>query len=235
MVGLSRSIGNDFQVPGLGELTIQNNSSNVNCGRIADSLPRIRFIFLDRDGILNRKLSEGQFVTRREHLELLPGAARAVAKLNDRQLKVIVVTNQRAIGLGMLTESELNQLHNELRKELGRDGARLDAIYYCPHDPDHQECACRKPDTGMFELAIRDFPGASKENCLVIGDSLSDIQAGSRMGMYTVYVRGENANRKPGGDQAAELADAVASSLEEAVEILLPHFGSSSRPARSHS
>jgi D-glycero-D-manno-heptose 1,7-bisphosphate phosphatase len=137
------------------------------------ALARVQFVFLDRDGVINRKLPEGQFVTRREHLDLLPGAAKAVAKLNCRRLTVILVTKQRAIGLGLLTQSELTQLHGEMQKVLAGEGAHLDAICYCPHDPAHQTCTCRKPGTGMFEQAILDFPSATKEDSLVGGDSLS--------------------------------------------------------------
>ena len=161
-------------------------------------------------------------MTRREHLELLPGAAKAVAKLNCCRLTVILITNQRAIGLGLFTESELTQLHKEMQKELATEGAHVDAIYYCPHDPSHQTCKCRKPETGLLEQAIRAFPSVSEDNSLVIGDSLPDIQAGSRMGMHTIYIEGEAATRKPGGDEALALADAVAHSLEEAVDRLLP-------------
>jgi D-glycero-D-manno-heptose 1,7-bisphosphate phosphatase len=182
---------------------------------------RIQFIFLDRDGVLNRKLPENHYGKRWVDLELLPGAARALAKLNASGFTVILVTNQRGIGLNLMTEQELNQVHEELRKNLATYGAHLDAIYYCPHDPSQQPCTCRKPETGLFQQAIRDFPSVSSHNSVVIGDSLSDIQAGSRLGMRTIFVEGEPLHRKPGADRAADLAGAVAESLEDAVNKLL--------------
>ena len=76
-----------------------------------------------------------------------------------------------------------------MRTHLAQHGARLDAIYYCPHDVG--ECQCRKPDIGLFEQACRDFPEASAHNSVVIGDSLSDLQAGQRLGMKTIFIEGE--------------------------------------------
>jgi D-glycero-D-manno-heptose 1,7-bisphosphate phosphatase len=184
-------------------------------------LDAARFIFLDRDGVLNRKLPEGQYAKSRNDLQLLSGAGEALAKLNRNGQTVILVTNQRGIGLGLMTKDELTQLHNEFRKDLAGCGARLDAIYYCPHDPSRQLCSCRKPETGLFEQAMRDFPEMCGENSLVIGDSLSDILAAVRLGMRSVFIEGGPMFRKPGGEEAAALADAVAGSLQTAVESLL--------------
>jgi D-glycero-D-manno-heptose 1,7-bisphosphate phosphatase len=181
----------------------------------------VRFVFLDRDGILNRKLPEGRFVVTCQDMELLYGAAEAVAKLNRDGRKVIVVTNQRSIALGMLSKEGLARLHNRLYEELSKHGAHIDASYYCPHDPRQHQCRCRKPGPGLFEQAFRDFPSASVDNSLVIGDSLSDIQAGRQLGMRTIFVEGEPECQKPGADQAAALADAVAESLKDAVERLM--------------
>jgi D-glycero-D-manno-heptose 1,7-bisphosphate phosphatase len=195
------------------------NLANV-CDPNSHKFAGIRFIFLDRDGVLNCKLPENQYATRWKDVKLLPGAAEALAKLNTDKRTVILVTNQRGIALGLLTEMELAQLHDDLCKELAKWGAHLDAIYYCPHDP-QQNCHCRKPESGLFEQAFRDFPGASRDVSVVIGDSLSDIQAGGHLGMKTIFVEGEPSCRKPGSDRAAALADAVAESLKDAAERLI--------------
>jgi len=102
---------------------------------------------------------------------------------------------------------------------LARNDARLDAIYCCPHD--YGECHCRKPDTGLFEQAFQNFPQANAGNSVLIGDSLSDIQAGLRLGMKTIFIQGEPNRQKEGAEVAATLADAVASSLLQAVEVHL--------------
>ncbi len=106
-----------------------------------------------------------------------------------------------------------------MRAHLAQHGARLDAIYYCPHDVG--ECQCRKPDIGLFEQACKDFPRASAQNSVVIGDSLSDLQAGQRLGMKTIFIEGEPDRQKAGAVAAAESADAVAGSLLQAVALLV--------------
>ncbi|MGB7190286.1 MAG: HAD hydrolase-like protein, partial [Acidobacteriaceae bacterium] len=94
------------------------------------------------------------------------------------------------------------------------------AFSHCPHDTD--ECDCRKPGTGLFEQAFRDFPKASPANSLVIGDSISDIEAARRLAMPSIFISGDPRYQKEGADRAASLANAVAASLADAVERFLP-------------
>ena len=181
--------------------------------------PAIEYVFLDRDGVINRKPSEGAYVTRWEEFDLLPGVAGAIASLNRSGRKVIVVTNQRGIALGLMTESDLGAIHDRLQRELAREGAAIDAIYYCPHGKD--ECHCRKPQTGMLEAAFRDFPGAAAENSILIGDSLSDMECGRRAGMATIFIEAEDEQRKPASEAAKAIADGVAGCLDDAVRWIL--------------
>jgi D-glycero-D-manno-heptose 1,7-bisphosphate phosphatase len=183
-----------------------------------DSSP-VRYVFLDRDGVLNRKMPEGAYVTDWSQFEWLPGAVEAIARMNRAGMTVIVVSNQRGIALGLFTDDQLELIHKNMLAHLAQHGARLDAIYYCPHDVG--ECRCRKPDLGLFEQARKDFPQASADNSVVIGDSLSDMQAGERLGMRTIFIQGEADRQKAGAAAAAESADAVAGSLLEAVELLV--------------
>lgn len=183
----------------------------------------VRYVFLDRDGVLNRKMPEGVYVGDWAQFAWLPGAVEAVARMKRAGLTVIVVSNQRGIALGQVTAMQLERLHNKMQDYLVRNDARLDAIYYCPHD--HGQCRCRKPDTGLFEQAFQSFPQANAGNSVVIGDSLSDIQAGRRLGMKTIFIQGEPDRQKAGAEVAVNLADAVAGSLLEAVEL---HLGLSS-------
>jgi D-glycero-D-manno-heptose 1,7-bisphosphate phosphatase len=179
----------------------------------------VRYVFLDRDGVLNRKMPEGAYVTDWAQFQWLTGADEAITRMNRAGVTVILVTNQRGIALGLYTHAQLEHIHANLQRHLARQGARLDAIYYCPHN--HGECHCRKPDVGLFEQAMQQFPQANAHNSVVIGDSLSDIQAGRRLGMKTVFIQGEADRQKAGSAAAAELADAVAGSLLQAVEIHL--------------
>jgi D-glycero-D-manno-heptose 1,7-bisphosphate phosphatase len=176
----------------------------------------VRYVFLDRDGVLNRKLPEGAYVSDWAQFQWLPGAVEAIARMNRAGLTVIVVSNQRGIALGRLSVEQLELIHDQMRSHLARHGARLDAIYYCPHD--QGECNCRKPDTGLFEQATKDFPEVVAKNSVVIGDSLSDIEAGRRLGMRTIFIEGEPDRQKAGAQTAASLADEVAPSLLQAVE-----------------
>jgi len=176
----------------------------------------VRYVFLDRDGVLNRKMPEGAYVSDWAQFQWLPGATEAVARMNRAGLTVILVSNQRGIALGLYTPEQLELIHANMQTQLARQDARLDAIYYCPHD--QGECHCRKPETGLFEQAWQRFPQANPQNSLLIGDSLSDIQAGHRLGMKTIFIDGEADLQKPGSTLATELADEIAGSLLEAVE-----------------
>jgi D-glycero-D-manno-heptose 1,7-bisphosphate phosphatase len=180
----------------------------------------IQYVFLDRDGVINRKLPEGSYVTHWGEFELAPNVAGAIAALNHSGRRVIVVTNQRGIALGHMTRADVDAIHRGLVAALARGGASLDRIYYCPHD--RNECSCRKPGTGMIEAAFRDFPDARPENSLLIGDSRSDIECGRAAGMATILIerKGEG-NEDDGSGIARELAHATVDSLPDAVRLIL--------------
>jgi D-glycero-D-manno-heptose 1,7-bisphosphate phosphatase len=181
-------------------------------------LLNIEHVFLDRDGVLNSKPAPGQYVTRWEEFHLLPCVEDAIAKLNRSGRKVIVVTNQRGVALGLYSLENLAHMHRQLREQLAAHGAHLDAIYVCPHNDD--ECDCRKPLTGLFEQAFLNFPSANATNSVMLGDSLRDIQAGRSLGMRTVLV-GDSALVADDMDRARNLADMSAVSFPDFVERLL--------------
>ena len=178
--------------------------------------PGIKYVFLDRDGVTNRKLPEGKFVRSWREFELLHGVELAIATLNRSGRHIIVVSNQRGIALGLYTRADVETLHVKLQEHLAEHEAHVDAFYYCPHD--RNQCDCRKPKTGLFEQVFRDFPDASAKNGIVIGDSISDIQAARTLGVLAIFIQGDPKTQKPGAEEAAALADVVARSLIEAVE-----------------
>ena len=184
--------------------------------RRVNNFANITYVFLDRDGVLNRKAADGRYVSSWEQFELLPGVEEAIARLNRSGRKAIVVTNQRGVALGLYSEADLQALHERLRAHLAAHGARLDAIYYCPHDSG--QCNCRKPQPGLFEQAFRDFPDASAGNSVMVGDSLSDIEAASRLGMRSILLTNPAEPPAPDGERAARLATASAVSLLDCVE-----------------
>jgi D-glycero-D-manno-heptose 1,7-bisphosphate phosphatase len=179
----------------------------------------VRYVFVDRDGVLNRKMPEGEYVREWAQFHWLPGAEEAIVRMKRAGLTVIVVSNQRGIALGLMTEDLVQQIHSNMQSALAQHGAQLDAIYYCPHDVG--VCHCRKPQVGLFEQAFAAFPQARAENSVMIGDSLPDIEAGRTMGMSTIFIQGELERQKAGAAMAIDLADEVAHSLLEAVEVHL--------------
>jgi D-glycero-D-manno-heptose 1,7-bisphosphate phosphatase len=177
-------------------------------------------IFLDRDGVINRKMPEGCYVARWEDFEILPGVPEAIARLNRAGKRVIVASNQRGIFLDLYTEADLLTIHARFCEILATAGGHIDGFYFCPHD--RKVCRCRKPGPGMFEAAQKDFPEIEAKKSVMVGDSHSDIEFGHRLGMPTIFLKGEEADRrKPGWEKCEQEADAVVRSLPEAVEQLL--------------
>ncbi len=198
-------------------------------------------VFLDRDGVINRKLPEGEYVSSWERFELLPGVLEAMQALKAAGLRVVVVTNQRGVALGRYSTADVEAIHARLQALLTEGGrsagavgqagqAGVDAFYYCPHDK--RMCRCRKPLPGMFEQAQAQFPRIAAERSVMVGDSLSDIEFGRAVGMRTIFVRGDAAHRKPGWEQGEAMADAAAEDLPAAVRLLLAAQASSSASVR---
>lgn len=147
-------------------------------------------IFLDRDGTINEEV---HYLHRKEDLKLLPMAAEAIRLWNEKGFRVVVVTNQAGVARGYYGEQDVKALHRYMDQLLGRQGARIDEYYYCPHHPEHGigrykvKCHCRKPDTGMFEAAAQDG-AVDKAHSYMVGDKWLDIQAGARFGVHTALV-----------------------------------------------
>jgi D-glycero-D-manno-heptose 1,7-bisphosphate phosphatase len=179
----------------------------------------LRTVFLDRDGVINEKMPEGSYVRSPAELRLLDGAAQAIASLNRAGLRVIVLSNQRGIALGLYTADDVRAIHAALEDQFAACGAHLDGFHFCPHDKN--QCNCRKPLPGLFEQAVADHPDITAASSVMIGDSLSDIEFGRRLGMRTIFIEGGPALHKPGTERASELADERFHSLAEAVHSLL--------------
>jgi D-glycero-D-manno-heptose 1,7-bisphosphate phosphatase len=167
-----------------------------------------RAVFLDRDGVINRKPPEGQYVTRWEELEFLPGVHEAIALLVQAGFCVLTVTNQRCVAKGLLTEGDLESIHKRMCLELTAAGAVITEVYYCPHEI-QPPCSCRKPAAGMLLRAAREHEIDLKMSWM-IGDSDIDVAAGRAAGCRTVRVIKGDEGAFGGADLfALSLVDAV--------------------------
>lgn len=140
-------------------------------------------IFLDRDGTICREVN---YLSHPDNLEIFPFAGRAIRIFNESGFPVIVVTNQSGIARGFFDEGALSDIHRKLIDRLGREGARIDGIYFCPHGPGDR-CACRKPEIGLLCRAERDFD-LDLSASWMIGDKASDIETGFNADLKTALV-----------------------------------------------
>ncbi len=183
------------------------------------NLDALKTIFVDRDGVLNKKMPEGRYVTSWSDFEPLPGAAEAIGRLNLAGLRVVVVTNQRGVALGLYTAADVEAIHAAYQRLLATAGARVDSFYYCPHEKGC--CECRKPLPGLFAQAQAQYPEIEARSSVMIGDSFSDMEFGRRLGMKTIFIAGDPERQKPGAETARSLANLYCESLAEAVDALL--------------
>ena len=176
-----------------------------------DGRPRRPAVFVDRDGVLN--LNRDDYVKSVAEFTPLPGAGEAVRRLNEAGYAVVVVTNQSAVGRGLMSADALEAIHARLRAEVRAAGGELGGIYVCPHRPD-EACSCRKPGTELIERALAELD-LEREGSWMVGDAEADIHAGRAAGLRTVFV----ASDRDSGNGAA-LADLVAMSLLQAAKLL---------------
>jgi histidinol-phosphate phosphatase family protein len=139
-----------------------------------------RTAFLDRDGTINAKAPDGEYVTSPAGFHYLPGAEDAIRLLAGAGWRVVVVTNQRGIALGRMTAGAVDEINRRLLE------LPVAAVYVCPHEKG--TCDCRKPGTGLFLQAQRDFPEIEFARSVVIGDAPSDMAAGEALGCRTILV-----------------------------------------------
>ncbi|MBW1683202.1 MAG: HAD family hydrolase [Deltaproteobacteria bacterium] len=184
-------------------------------------------VFLDRDGTVNEQMG---YINHPSRFVMLPGAAEAIARLNHAGYLVIVVTNQSGVARGYFPEELVVEVHAMLKQMLGRRGAHVDGIYYCPHHPRgkvegyRKTCECRKPGTGLVKRACKDFE-IDMACSFMVGDRYSDVEMGHRLGLPSVmvktgYGRGDLRYVVP---TMANGPDFVADDLKGAVDWILNH------------
>jgi D-glycero-D-manno-heptose 1,7-bisphosphate phosphatase len=173
-------------------------------------------VFLDRDGTINRDVHH---LSDPAQLELLPGAAEGLRKLQEAGCPLVVVSNQSPIGRGWFTEDRLREINARLAEMLAAEGVTITGWYWCPHTPD-AGCDCRKPAPGMFFRACEEL-GVILDGSWIVGDRLSDMQAGRQAGARSILVAtgyGQGESELPG---RRECVDHFVPTLREAAEIIL--------------
>lgn len=143
-------------------------------------------LFLDRDGVINRRIP-GAYINTIDDFQILPGVLDAISSLSKMFNHVIVVTNQQGIRLGLLTPGQLEAVHNHLLSEVSRAGGCIDSIYYCG-DLARQPGNCRKPSPAMAMRAKSDYHDIDFSKSIMVGDSISDVAFGQNLGMKTILV-----------------------------------------------
>jgi len=143
-------------------------------------------LFLDRDGVINveRHLD---YVKKYDEFVFMPGVPACLATLASIFSKIVIVTNQRGIGRGLMTDADLTDIHERMTSEINAVGGRIDKIYYCSDNDNNSPD--RKPNPGMALRAKADIPGIDLVTSIVVGNNISDMEFGRNAGMHTVHVR----------------------------------------------
>jgi len=172
------------------EKVFEETDPILNSGRPKPVLEPAPAVFLDRDGVL---VAERDFDYAPDNIEILPGAADAMRKLKAAGYTLVVVSNQSGVGRGFLTLKGVEVVHSAIREKLKKEGAEIDRFYSCPHWPDgavekfRKECVCRKPKTGMLELADLEL-GVDFSRAFVVGDRITDLELGKAQNMCSILV-----------------------------------------------
>jgi heptosyltransferase II len=142
-----------------------------------------KVVFIDRDGTL---VEENNFLSRVEEVNFIPGSFEAIKTFKDLGYKTVAISNQSGIARKILSEKMVETINEYIQSELEKQGVGLDGVYYCPHHPE-DNCACRKPETGLLKKASQQL-NLDLNNAIIIGDKLSDVLLGKRIGAKTILV-----------------------------------------------
>lgn len=165
-------------------------------------------LFLDRDGVINQRIFNG-YVTSVEEFSFITGVLDSIKFFTSTFGRLLIITNQQGVGKGIMTEKDLNRIHDYMLSQIEVNNGKINKIYYCTQLATQKD-SCRKPSDVMALMAMKDYPDIDLNKSIMIGDSISDIEFGINSGMKTVFITSS------GRDKRAELlADIVANSLED--------------------
>lgn len=166
-------------------------------------------VFLDRDGVINKCATSHNYIREWKDFIFIPGVEKAISQLNKANYEVFIVTNQRGVARGVMTIEDLEDIHEKIKEHLKHYDAYITDIFVCTHSLD--ECDCRKPKIGMFQQAESKY-SYSKAGSFMVGDSLTDIEAGKSYGISTILIN---------DNSYGSHADYVCKNLLEAVDYIL--------------
>ena len=197
-----------------------------------------RAVFLDRDGTICEEVG---YLDSIDRLKIFPQSGKSLRRLNEALLKVIVVTNQSGVARDLFPESAVEEVHRQLRLELAREGAHLDAIYYCPHHPEgavesyRRDCECRKPNPGLLRRAAEEHHLDLKSS-FIVGDKYQDLETGFRAGTRTILVLTGYGNTQYNGHHGSwpRQPDHIAPDLPGAVDWILKQVAHESARSSIH-
>jgi len=184
---------------------------------------RIKAVFLDRDGVINKYPGDTKYVTSWAELIFLPGVKTALKKINASGFKIFVISNQAGVSKGIYSQSDLDLMTNNMLAELQSEKIEVEGVFYCTHHPD-DNCNCRKPKAGLIHKAIAELEERGSQidiaKSYFIGDTERDIQTGRSVGLKTILVF--SGKEKPGGQSHWKgQPDFTAKDLREAADIII--------------
>ena len=149
----------------------------------------MKVIFLDRDGVINRYPGDYKYVTSWQEFKFLRGVKSALRKLSQANCKIFVVSNQAGVSKGIFSQKALDEITQNMLKELKKYKIHIEKVLYCTHR-EEDNCSCRKPKTGLLKMAIETLGKIkiNKNDCFFIGDTIRDIQTGKAFGCQTILV-----------------------------------------------
>ena len=148
-------------------------------------MKKFKIAFLDRDGVVNSSRPNNGYVGSLKHFKWVPGAIRAIKYLNEKNYKVVVVSNQSGVARGFFTIKDVKKIHSYIQKKLKKNDAKIDTFYFCPFHKDgiikryKKNSSLRKPNIGMFHLAQKKYR-IDKKNSFMVGDQKTDMEFANR-------------------------------------------------------
>ena len=178
-----------------------------------------KIIFLDRDGVINWD-PIGDYIKHPDDFRFLEGSDKALKKFSNAGFKIVIISNQAGVGDGVFSEEDLKKVNDKFMDESKKIGVNIDHVYYCLHGK-RAGCGCRKPETGLFEIAEKEIGNFKKTEAYYVGDKSSDIEAGKRFGLQAVFVlTGHGSNEK---EKLKEeyYPDKILDNLNEAADFII--------------